>query len=380
MSLSDTYTLYGSYASYYTAKVRAYLRKKSIPFVERLPSAPSFRETVRPASGTHRIPQLMTPEGTVLQDSVAIVDYLEARYPDLPAFPESPRQRTFVHLMELLGSEGLVQLAWQHRWMFTQNRRFVIQDFGRSFKPQGTDEALEKYGNLIADRMMSYGLPDSTETVRRALDEQYLQLLQGFEAHLMVHPYLLGGHPSAADYAVMGALHAHLGRDPAGLRLMQDNAPRTFRWVEHMQVPEVQSPEFYARPVEYPDDDQVPETAMNILSFIAGEYGQSLALGVLAFDQAMSALNAVSGHRLDPDHDQPKLAKQTVIYNGVAHDHAADLHGVWLAQRAQRFLQSQPPSVQRDVLDFFAQPVVETLLNAPFNFPIARVNNRLILE
>ena len=52
------YTLYGSYASYYTAKVRACLRKKGIPFVERLPSAPRFREHVRPVSGTHRIPQL----------------------------------------------------------------------------------------------------------------------------------------------------------------------------------------------------------------------------------------------------------------------------------------------------------------------------------
>ena len=31
--------------------------------------------------------------------------------------------------------------------------------------------------------------------------------------------------PSAADFALMGALHAHMGRDPAGLRVMQDNAP-----------------------------------------------------------------------------------------------------------------------------------------------------------
>ena len=29
--MTETYTLYGSYASYYTAKVRSYLRKKGIP-------------------------------------------------------------------------------------------------------------------------------------------------------------------------------------------------------------------------------------------------------------------------------------------------------------------------------------------------------------
>lgn len=37
--MSAPYVLYGSYASYYAANVRAYLRNKGIPFVERLPSA-----------------------------------------------------------------------------------------------------------------------------------------------------------------------------------------------------------------------------------------------------------------------------------------------------------------------------------------------------
>ena len=83
--LADHYILYGSYASYYTAKSRSYLRKKGIPFVERLPSDPLFRSKVRPASGSHRIPQLLTPEGTVVQDTVAIQDYLETRFGDLPA-------------------------------------------------------------------------------------------------------------------------------------------------------------------------------------------------------------------------------------------------------------------------------------------------------
>jgi hypothetical protein len=65
--MPNPYTLYGSYASYYTAKSRSHLRKKGIPFVERLPSEPKFRDTVRPTSGSHRIPQLLTPDGLVIQ-------------------------------------------------------------------------------------------------------------------------------------------------------------------------------------------------------------------------------------------------------------------------------------------------------------------------
>ena len=178
--MTDHYTLYGSYASYYTAKSRSYLRKKGIPFVERLPSDPVFREKVRPVSGSHRIPQLLTPDGVVIQDTVAIQDYLEARFPVLPALPNSPKQKVFAHLMELLASEGLVRLAWLHRWLFEENYSFVKSDFGRSFRPQGSDEELLQYGNLIADRMMSYGLPDSTPDARAQLDATYQQLLAMF--------------------------------------------------------------------------------------------------------------------------------------------------------------------------------------------------------
>ena len=89
--MATSYILYGSYASYATAKSRSYLRKKGIPFVERLPASPRFREFVRPTSGSHRIPQLEAPDGTVVQDTVAIFDYLEARFPDPPAYPAGPR-------------------------------------------------------------------------------------------------------------------------------------------------------------------------------------------------------------------------------------------------------------------------------------------------
>jgi len=378
--MTQPYTLYGSYASYYTAKSRAYLRKKGIPFVERLPSDPLFRNKVRPASGSHRIPQLLTPTGEVVQDSVEMLDHLEARFPDLPAFPETPGQRTFVHLMELLGSEGLVQLAWLHRWMFEENYDFVKQDFGRSFKPQGSDEELVKYGNLIADRMMSYGLPESSEAARTALDDKYVGLLKLFEQHLIQHPYFLGGHPSAADYSVMGAMHAHMGRDPAGLKVMQNNAPRTFRWVEHMMVPEIQSPEFFSRPIDYPAADEVPETALEILRYIADEYAEPFLLGARSLNQAMTRANATSGHELSPDQDQPKLPPETVDHNGTTHKHGANLYAEWLGQRARRFFQSCSTAEQQQIEDTLSHGLLTDFLREPVKFPLARTNNRLVVE
>ena len=377
--MADPYILYGSYASYYTAKARAYLRKKGVPFVERLPSDPAFREYVRPTSGSHRIPQLLTPEQEVVQDSVAIVDFLEPLFPALPAFPDSPRQRSFVHLMELLGSQGLIRLAWLHRWLFADNQPFVTMDFGRSFRPQGSDAELVKYGQLIADRMMSYGLPESTPEARDALDDQYRALLGQFEAHWIEHPYLLGGHPSAADYALMGALHAHMGRDPAGLRVMQDNAPRTFRWVEHMLVPDLQSPEFGDRPVEYPADDEVPETALALLHFIADHYGEGFVLDSLAFQQAMARQDVAAGHALAPDNDQPFLEREAVHFRGEDREHAADLHTTWVAQRAQTHFQAQPPDGREGIREMLGKSTALDLLEIPVDYAIERQSNRLVV-
>ena len=377
--MTDSYTLYGSHASYYTAKVRSYLRKKAVPFVERLPSDPMFRNKVRPASGSHRIPQLLAPDGQVIQDSVEIVDFLEARYPDLSAFPMSPLQRTFVHLMELMGSEGLVQLAWQHRWMFEENDKFVKMEFGRSFRPQGDDEELRKYGDLIADRMKSYGLPESTLDIRNALDKKYCRLLELFEALFAEHPYLLGGQPSAADYAIMGALHAHLGRDPAGLRVMQNNAPRTFRWVEHMIVPEVQSPEFFFRAIEYLPGDEVPEPSLDVLRFIAKEYGKQFVLGSMAFNQSMTRENAMSGYELSPEQDQPLLSLEKVNYKDVEYQTRASLYAVWLAQRSQKWFQAQTAETQATISELLASEELTNLLHVPVLFDIKRVDNRLVV-
>lgn len=377
--MTDTYTLYGAYASYYTAKSRSLLRKKGVPFVERLPSDPKFRDTVRPKSGSHRIPQLLSPAGEVIQDSSEILDHIEAHFPAIPAIPATPTQRTFVHLMELLGSEGLVGLAWQHRWLFAENLTFVKKDFGRSFRPQGSDEELEKYGSLIADRMMSYGLPPTSSDKRAALDRQYLDLLNLLETHFQRYPYLVGGHPSAADYAIMGAMHAHLGRDPAGLRFMQHNAPRVFRWVEQMLTPELCSPEFHDYPVTYPNDDQIPDTALAFVRHIAKSYGEPFVLSSLAFAQTMEEQRPEPGFILDSEHDQPLLPAVQITFNGSVIEHKSNLHHVWLAQRAQCYFQSLPEQVQLKIEACFDSKIIVSLLNAPTDRVIQRRDNRLVV-
>ena len=381
LTMADHYTLFGAYASYYTAKTRGYLRKKGIPFVERLPSHPDFRGKVRPISGTAKIPQVLTPEGEVVQDTVEILDYLEGRFPDLPAIPSTPRQKIFVHLMELLASEGLLILAIQHRWLFDEeNTTFVKMDFGRSFKPQGTNEELMKYGNIIAGNILGRGLfLTPTDETKSRLDREYLGLLALMETHLISHPWFLGGHPSAADYAIMGALHAHMGRDPAGLQLMQANAPRVFRWVEHMIVPEVQSPEFYDRAIEYPDGDEVPETALKLLHYISNLYAENFVLGALAYNKAVERIPLQKGYVFDAENIDAVLPTETVLYQGEKREGAANLYHIWLLQRAQGALDALTDEDKTSVLEMLGEGPAADLVSIPLTTRVERVNNRIVV-
>lgn len=372
--------LYGSYASYYTAKSRAYLRKKGIPFEERLPSDPQFRERVRLASGTAKIPQLLTSDDEVIQDTVEIVDYLEPLYPQLPAFSTTPRQRVFAHLMELLASEGLVKLAWLHRWLDQDNYFFVKMDFGRSFAPQGSDDELMKYGQVIADRMTTAGiLPEPTAQLLETIHQQCISLFALLEKHFMRYPYLLGGQPCVADYAMMGALHAHMGRDPVPLRIMQDHAPRVFRWVEHMQVPEIASPEFFDTQVALLPDDEVPDTAIAILNHIADTHGEPFLREATAYSQYVEREAPASGQTFDESNFDPLLKVADVDIDGKKQDVTVQLYVMWVLQRSQCYFQQLEEETQSAVLAMLGDGIAAQLLQVPVQAALQRRNYRLTI-
>jgi hypothetical protein len=162
--------------------------------------------------------------------------------------------------------------------------------------------------------------------------------------------------------------------------MMQNHAPRTFRWVENMLTPEVQSPEFFHVPVAYLEDDEVPATALNLLKFLAAQFGQQFVLGALAYDQAMNSQSPTAGAVLDSEHDQPTLPAQLVHYRGDDHQHKASLYGVWVAQRAQRAYQSLTLQQQSDVDGILATPLLVDLVQASVSVWLRRVDNRFVAD
>lgn len=330
--------LYGAPASLYTAKVRAFLRARGVPFEERFPSHPQYRAVIKPAADSHRIPAVAFADGLILQDSAVILDELERRYPDPNAAAMGPRQRLLTALMEVVADRGLAKPAMHFRWSFPEiNEAFLVGEFGRSLAFPAPAAEVERLGRRVASKMSSYlpmlGIePRTIPTIARVYGES-LDLLN---AHFSEHPYLLGGAPSRADYALMGPLYGHLGRDPYPLHMMQRAAPLVFRWTERINGAERSTPEFPDRPRTLPPDDTIPPTLIAWLQHLLVGYAPELVRSAERFDEWVAAHPDIpAGATVSPEGaDQPALGEIEYDYHGVMMRQQALGHSLWLLQRA----------------------------------------------
>lgn len=272
-----TYTLYGAPVSLYTGKVRAYLRKQGIDFVEISPGSNQYLETIVRTTGRWIVPVMETPDGTIVQDGADIIDYFEKgpgrslrRY---DIYPEHPVLLAISHVFELFGGEGLLRPAMHYRWNFDEeNLTFLASEFALLAKPTDEESSPAVFAQM-SGRMrraaVSFGVtPDSAAAIEAAFEE-WLDL---FSAHLCGHPYLLGGHPTIGDFGLIAAMWAHLYRDPKPTALVKQRAPRVGRWVERMTTYEPYLHEYGGHDGSLIDPDDLPDTLLALLRYVSDEY------------------------------------------------------------------------------------------------------------
>lgn len=270
------YKLYGMAASLYTGKVRAYMRRNQIPFIEEKAGGERFNTVVREAVGRWIIPVIETPDGDFVQDGTDILDHFEAKgYSTQSIYPEDPRLKTIAYLFELFGSEGMLRAAMHYRWNFDETNLKFLQHTFEDVLPNGlTKEEREPVFLHASGRMrkaaINFGVtPETYQTV----EDSYAEFLSLFEAHLEDRPFLLGGYPTIGDYGLFSPLYAHLARDPKPLHLMQTTAPRVYRWTERMNAPEhvIDERMLKSGNVLF-DGNVIPETLKALMRFIAEDY------------------------------------------------------------------------------------------------------------
>lgn len=372
------YVLYGMPGSLYTAKARSYLRKQAVPFRERTPAHPDFQNTVLPACQRWIIPVLQTPDGGLIQDGAAIMDHFEARGPRLPATPPTPAHEVVARLLELFGGEGLLRPAMHYRWSFDDtNLAFLQADFLCALAPDAPPEMGAQVFAAASGRMRKAAIGCGvTPESMAAIESSYAHLLERLEAHFAIAPYLLGGRPTLGDYGFIGAMYAHLGRDPYPAQLMKRTAPRVWRWVERMNAPEQNAPEFHDRDDSLFPDDAIPETLAELLRFIAIDYLPEL-------EAAAAFANAWLAERPDlpagtnglPRAGDRSLGIVRFPWRGVELAVGVLPYRFWLLQRVQEAFARANTASQAKIASLLGVVGLERVLTLQTSRRVERVGN-----
>ncbi|MFK7930418.1 MAG: glutathione S-transferase family protein [Myxococcota bacterium] len=316
-------TLYAAQVSLYSGKTRSYLRYKGIPFNEVLPSQHVLQQIIKPRTGLAMIPVVITADDHAVQDTSSIIDFFEAQVPERPVMPAGPVQRLVAHLIELYADEWLLLPAMHYRWAYPRHHAWMIlREFGAMFAPNRPKWMQPIFGLPV---FVYFGLGHGRvlgidRHTRGAIEAGYERFLAAFDAHLAVHPYVLGGHPTLADFGLMAPLYAHLYRDPYSGRLMKRLAPRVADWVERMNAPEAQT---FGPLVP---DDHIPDTLLPILTHAFTEQWPVIA-------DTWAAVTAPDAAH--PDGRLPRFVGRHRFRVGDAHStRAIQSYTAWMSQRS----------------------------------------------
>lgn len=359
------HTFIGAEVSYYSGKVRAYLRYKDIPFDEVSATREVYRDVIIPRTGVRFIPVLISADDVAIQDSTAIIDFLEQHHPTPSIYPSTPLQRLLALLLEVYCDEWLIIPAMHYRWNVPENREFAIREFGRLSAPAASSEEQraigEKLSGPFAGALPHLGV---SATTREAIEASYRVLLQDFDTHLESQPFLFGTRPSIGDFSLFGPLYAHLYRDPYSGRLMKQHAPRVAQWVERMNQPQPCSGDFLAA-------DDIPASLEPLLRRMFAEQGPVLA-NTLASIEAWAAA-----------HEDPALprsiGRHAFSLGESSGERSINPFTIWRWQRPYDHYHALT-GIERRRADALLERVggLETL-HVPIRRRLQRMNNHLFL-
>lgn len=378
------YTLWGTPHSLFTGKARSYLLKKDVPFTELLASDPRFLGEIVPKVGHMVIPVIETPEGDLIQDTTAIIDHVESRFAEPVLHPAGPVQRVVAQFLDAFGSNYLMPAAMHYRWSYrAEQEAFLRAEFARAVPPQVPyDQRLAMAGALM-DRFNGF-LPNlgvAAETIP-AIEGAYEELLNVLEAHFRLHPYLLGGRPSLADFGMIAPLYAHLARDPVPAKLMRTRAPNVARWTERMNVAQIPDPEF-PEAEGFPEGDALPETLETILRTAFAQWEAGIAADAACFDAWLAGLSdpapgtivALNGQRSV----HPHVGMVEYPWRNGTMRRASHIHSLWHLARAQDAARALSGAAAQRLADLFARTGGAKVMATTTSRRMARENNVLVL-
>jgi len=238
--MSETFVHHGAMFSYYSAKTRAYLSYKQIPFVEGY-DVPVLTGRIKEATGKVMVPVVETPEGELLQDTTVIIDALEKRFTAQPILPSDPVLLMITRMVEFFIDELWICTAMNSRWNDPVSTAFAIGEFGRCFSAgQNLDDAeIQVIGERLAGRMQAYlpRLGVSEPTGQSAVKELFQQASLALNKVVGASKFAFGNRPCLIDFCLYAGYYAHQYRDPgAASSFLKSNTPELCYFIDNLHA------------------------------------------------------------------------------------------------------------------------------------------------
>ena len=260
-----TYRVYGMSQSYFTRKMAGYLDYKGIPWLLRRFSGVSPEAAAAGWSGG--VPFVQTPSGEFMWDSTAMIHHLELRHREPSVLPSNPVQRFLCDVIEDAADEWLYRPAVGSRWFYDENSAVGGFELARDISvtaPIPCDAAKAAVGAHVRSSCGPLGV--SEESIPFWIDQILKPWLRVLSAHFAEQPFLFGGRPSLADFAIFGGDAAHFVNDPLCRRWVDAEGPEVARHTHRLLEPEDQA---FG---DWSDAGDVPKTLIAILADIGRLY------------------------------------------------------------------------------------------------------------
>ena len=416
------YKLFSAEHSIFSAKIRAYLRFKNdqddlgAGFEDILATPDLITNLLTVRSGSPSLPQMEAPDGTWVQDTSDIIDYVETMHGHMPIIPDCdtrPKQRLASYILELLGDEWLLVPACWERWHYSlatsepNHRAFNEQQWGSFLAPDENGKARRAAGAAFFENI--FGISDTVDnpkgpyqglihlgcteaTLPSWLDMQQ-RLLQALEHHLEAHDYLLGGRPSLGDYALLGPIYVHFYRDPVAGFDLRRLFPLVCEWVDRTNAEGCMNARRFGQKLysvgedgqligreamsdggAWLADDKVPETLMPILHIFFEQMWPFLKSSIGALSAFMASDEHETGSELPrksftatPGFEayQTEDGLLTVPFEigGVAGRRMVVPTQIWMLQRMAAAMQGADQAALADWLNQFSRGGDTLMLN-----------------
>lgn len=324
------YTVYKMDISYFSGKLEAYLRYKGVPYEPVEADAACLDRVIFRHTGVKKVPAVRSADGLWLFDSTPTIAWFEDQYPRAPVLPADPALAFIAALIEDYGDEWLWRPAMWWRWEPMASRlalgRRIADNVALPLVPRAW------FAWFFAHRqrhtwLWGDGVNRANAAAVRDLYPQELDLLQSV---LREQPYLLGSHPSVADFGYFASMFRHFGNDPDAAELMRRRAPEVYEWLARLWNESAER--LGPKPAwKWPDADSFAPLWQRIV----GDYLPYLRQNALAFAQRR--------RRFD-------FQGRSQQYPGTATHH----YRVWCRQELQRRYQALEADEQERVDAVFA--------------------------